>query len=84
MMRFTKLMASTPLAAIWLPDGSQLVVACDDGHIRLIDPDSTDVIADIPAHSGWCYALAIHPKTYHIVVGGADGISKVTWQRPDR
>ena len=79
MMRFTKFDQAVPLCACWLRDGTQLAVACDDGHVRLIEPDTCEVTADIHAQSGWCYALAVHPQTNQLAVGGAHGIGKVAF-----
>ena len=77
MMRFARLDDVVPLSAQWQPDGSQIIVGCSDGHVRSIDPDTTEVVTDTPVQSGWCYSLAIHPQTGVIVVGGPDGVKKV-------
>ncbi len=77
MMRFARLDDVVPLSAQWQPDGSQIIVGCSDGHVRSIDPDTTEVVTDMPVQSGWCYSLAIHPQTGVIVVGGPDGVKKV-------
>jgi WD40 repeat protein len=78
MMRFARLDGVIPLSAQWQPDGGRVVVGCSDGHVRVIDPDTTEVVTDTPVQSGWCYSLAIHPKTGVVVVGGPDGVKKVS------
>ncbi len=78
MMRFTRFEAAIPLSAQWHPDGSWIAVGCSDGHVRVIDPQTTELIADRPAQSGWCYALAVHPATGEIAVGGPDGVTRVS------
>jgi WD40 repeat protein len=85
MVRFAKLDLAVPLAAGWLPDGDLLVIACDDGHVRTIDPDTVEVKQDIAAQSGWCYALAVHPRTGAVAVGGPDGVKRLELRaaRPD-
>jgi WD40 repeat protein len=78
MMRFARLDGVIPLCAQWKPDGSRMVVGCSDGHVRVIDPETTEVETDTPVQSGWCYCLAIHPKSGVVVVGGPDGVKKVS------
>ncbi len=78
MMRFTRLDEAIPLSVQWQNDGNRLVVACSDGHVRVIDPDTTEITADVPVQSGWCYSLAIHPKTGEVAVGGPDGIQRIS------
>jgi len=72
MVRFRKL-KSIPLAVAWLPDGSHLVVSCEDGNLRLVDPDTVEIVQEIPAVSGWAYSLAIHPTDGSLLVGGRGG-----------
>ncbi|HEY8504084.1 MAG TPA: WD40 repeat domain-containing protein [Gemmataceae bacterium] len=72
LVRFARL-ESAPLAADWLPDGSRAAVACADGRVRLIDPDTATVTGDFPALDGWAYSLAVHPSGAAAVVGGGDG-----------
>ena len=72
MVRFARL-PSVPLDVAWLVDGSRIVVACDDGRIRVIDPDTVKVTGDLPALDGWAYTLAVHPRDHSLVVGGSDG-----------
>ncbi len=72
MVRFIRL-SSIPLALAWLPDGSQVAVAAADGHVRLIDPDTVEIIHDIPAFDGWAYSLAVHPTDGSLLVGGRYG-----------
>ena len=51
MVRFAQLSA-TPLAVEWLADGSQVAVAATDGYVRLIDPDTVEVLQTIPGRQG--------------------------------
>lgn len=69
MVRFVKL-GSIPLAVSWLRDGSHLVVSCEDGNIRLIDPDTVEIVQSIPAVNSWAYSLAIHPTDGSVAIGG--------------
>jgi WD40 repeat protein len=72
MVRFAQLNA-TPLAVTWLTDGSLIAVATTDGDVRLIDPDTVEVLATIPAISGWAYSIAVHPSDGSLLVGGRNG-----------
>ncbi len=80
MVRFVNL-TSKPLDVEWLMDGSMIVVACADGHVRLIDPEKVEVTQDIPALDGWAYSIAVHPTDGRIVVGGvAAGLRRIRIQ----
>ncbi len=72
MVRFVRL-RTRPLDVAWLPDGSRVVVACTDGHVREVDPVTVKVTRDLPAVDGWAYSLAIHPTDRSVVVGGSGG-----------
>jgi WD40 repeat protein len=72
MVRFTRL-TSIPLAVAWLPDGSQIAVSCEDGAVRLIDPDTVEIRRKFPAVDGWAYSLAVHPTDGSLLVGGRNG-----------
>ena len=48
MVRLTRL-RSDPMAMAWLDNGRAVAVACADGHVRLIDPDTVAVLSDQPA-----------------------------------
>ena len=76
LMRFARLGRVVPLAVDWAANGQTIVVACDDGHVRLIDPDTVEVVADLPAIDGWAYALAVHPDGRQVVVGGENAAIK--------
>ena len=72
LMRFAKL-PSPALAIAWTPDGSRLVAACADGHLRCIDPDSVTITQDEPVADGWLYTLAVAPDSRFAFVGGEHG-----------
>ncbi len=84
MVRFAKL-NTIPLAVAWLPDGSQVAVAAADGHVRLIDPDTVEIIQDIPAVDGWAYSLSVHPTDGSLLVGGRNGqLKRIIPKAPKR
>lgn len=76
LMRFAKL-PSIPLDCAWTPDGAALLVACRDGRLRRIDPDTVEVLEDRPVLGGWAYSLAVHPDGRHALVGGQGGELRV-------
>ncbi len=73
MVRFARL-ESRPLDAEWLLDGSRVVVACTDGHVRVVNPETVEVTRDIAALDGWAYSLAIHPSDGSVLVAGQNGV----------
>lgn len=72
MVRFAHL-KSIPLAVDWLPSGSHVVVATADGHVRLVDPDTVEIVQDLPAVDGWAYSLGVHPTDGSLLIGGRNG-----------
>lgn len=72
MVRFARL-ESAPLTIAWSPDGARLAVTCENGHLRIIDPETTDVIKDAPAVDGWAYTVAASPRGNDMLVAGEGG-----------
>ncbi|MGH7129235.1 MAG: WD40 repeat domain-containing protein, partial [Planctomycetaceae bacterium] len=73
MVRFARLDEAFPLAVAWSPDGDRLIAACNDGRVRVIDPDTVQVVRNLPALEGWAYSLAVHPDGQGLAVGGSGG-----------
>ncbi|MCI0461871.1 MAG: WD40 repeat domain-containing protein [Gemmataceae bacterium] len=71
LMRFVRL-ASAPRAIIWTTDGQTLLAACKDGRLRVIDPDTVEVVEELPALDGVAHCLAAAPDG-SILVGGQNG-----------
>jgi WD40 repeat protein len=71
LVRFARL-KSVPLAAAWGRDGRALLVACKDGRLRVIDPDTMEVRREAEAIDGPAYSLAVAPGG-DVLVGGHDG-----------
>lgn len=69
LMRFARL-PSPPLAIAWTSDGGRLLASCVDGRVRVLDPDTLVISADLPALAGWAYSLAISPDDKFALVGG--------------
>jgi WD40 repeat protein len=72
LVRFARLEA-VPLSVVWSGDGSVILVSCGDGHVRVIDPDSVQVLHDLPALGDWAYSVAVHPESGELLVGGPGG-----------
>lgn len=71
MMRFAKLY-SPAQAVCWTHDGQSLVVACRDGKVRIINPDTVEVTDELDAVQGTAYCIAVDTSGT-FVVGGAGG-----------
>jgi WD40 repeat protein len=71
LVRFARL-KSVPLTVAWGRDGQTLLVACKDGRLRVIDPDTMDVVREVRAIDGLAYSLAVGPDG-SALVGGQDG-----------
>ena len=72
MVKFARLKRS-PMDISWMNNGTQVVAACEDGSVRIIDLDTVEVSAEIQVLSGWAYALAVHPTDGSIAIGGVNG-----------
>ncbi|MEQ8785853.1 MAG: hypothetical protein RIC55_06125 [Pirellulaceae bacterium] len=72
LVRFARLPAE-PLAIDWTPDGSRLLAACTDGRLRVIDPDSVEMVHDLPALDGWAYTVAASPDGEFALIAGSLG-----------
>lgn len=66
LMRFAKL-PSIPRVVAWSPDGNRLLVGCNDGHLRTLDAETTEVVSEKSLMNGRIHALAVGPA---IVVAG--------------
>jgi WD40 repeat protein len=76
LVRFARL-PSAPLALAWTKNGARLVCSCADGRMRVLDPDTVQVVSEHAALEGWAYSLALSPDDRFAVVGGPGGAIKV-------
>ena len=76
LVRFARLPCA-PLALAWTKDGGRLVCSCTDGRVRVLDPDTVQIISEHAALDGWAYSLALAPDDRFAVVGGPGGALKV-------
>src|SRR5262245_13177026 len=63
---------------LFLPDGSTLISAGDDGTIRTWDTSSNSLRQTMQSHSGKVTALALVPRTQLLASAGDDGDRKST------
>ncbi|QDU37679.1 WD domain, G-beta repeat [Maioricimonas rarisocia] len=73
MVRFVRLV-EVPLCVAWTHDGRYVAAGCRDGLVRIIDPDTVEVVAEYVAGSGYIWSLAAHPTRREFAAGGTDGI----------
>jgi WD40 repeat protein len=71
MVRFARL-PSEPRAVAWTADGASILAACKDGQLRVIDPESVEVRATLPAVEGVAYSMAVAPDG-SVLIGGGNG-----------
>jgi len=72
MVRFARLPAE-PVSLAWLRDGRAIATGCTDGRVRVIDPESLEVLHDLPAIEGWVYSLACSPDEDALLAAGEGG-----------
>ncbi len=72
LMRFARL-PSIPRALAWSPTGDRLFLACDDGQIRVLDPDNANVIDQWAALQGRIYELVMDGGNDRLLVAGEAG-----------
>jgi WD40 repeat protein len=61
------------LALAWLADGTGLISAGQDGHLRWIDAESDQIQHTWKGSTDWVYTLAAHPSRAEIASGDAAG-----------
>jgi len=60
----------------FLPDGSGVLLACADGHVRLWDPAANEIRADLDCGAA-VLAIAADEKGRHVLAGCVDGSAKL-------
>jgi WD40 repeat protein len=73
MVRFITL-PSPPRTLAWTSGGDQLIIAANDGVVRVLDFDELKVQREIPGQIGRIYSLALHPKEPKVLIGGQKGV----------
>jgi WD40 repeat protein len=84
MMRFAKL-PSPPRVIAWTADGSRLLCGCTDGGLRIVDPDTAEIVSEEPLLKGRIQAIALSPDGSSGVVAGEDrGVRSISQLLPKR
>jgi len=72
MVRFKRL-PSAVLAVTWDRGGRRLLAGCADGRLRIIDPDTLELLQEEATVKGWLHTLAVSPKGDDVLAGGEQG-----------
>lgn len=72
LMRFARL-DSIPRAVAWSSDGDHLLAACNDGRVRVLNPDTMAQEAELPGFDGRIHELIVDPRTPQILITGDAG-----------
>lgn len=72
MVRYARLPAE-PLSIAWLNE-RQIVAACNDGRLRVVDSLEVSVVKEREVINGWAYSVAVHPSDGSVAVGGTNGV----------
>lgn len=78
LMRFKRL-ESAPRAVAWARAGDRLLVGCNDGKLRVLDPDTLDVVSEIAGVEGRMNTLIVNPKGEREVLAGGTNVLKLKW-----
>src|SRR5262245_52524163 len=71
LVRFVRL-KSVPLAVAWSADGEKVLASCKDGRVRVIDPDTVEVLEERKGIDGVAHSLA-GAKDGSVLGGGQGG-----------
>ncbi|MFG0334743.1 MAG: WD40 repeat domain-containing protein [Maioricimonas sp. JB049] len=82
MVRFVRL-DEVPLCVAWTFDGRHIAAGCRDGIVRVIDPDTVQVVEAHAAGRGHLWSLAAHPTRREFAAGDSDGnVTRVAVKQP--
>jgi len=78
LVRFAKL-DSVPRALAWSPDGTRLLAGCNDGQVRVLDPDTLEVLRAAKALDDRVHTLLPAPDGKPRVLAGGAGLRAIDW-----
>jgi WD40 repeat protein len=78
LIRFARL-PSIPRSLAWSVLGDRLYVGCNDGHVRIIDPDSMEVVQDLVGIEGRIHEIVIDPNKASLLIAG-EGVRRIALQ----
>lgn len=77
LVRFLRLDAQ-PLCLDWTCDGGLLVVGCSDGVVRVVNPDTVQIVQSFTVLDGWVHAIATHPnEPDRMLAAGTGGVLQI-------
>lgn len=79
MLRFIRL-ESAPRVIAWSPEGDRLIAACNDGKVRVLDPDTLAILQEQPVANGRIHAIALARQGKVGVGAGVFGPAKFEWK----
>lgn len=74
--RFVRL-PSPPRAMAWSRTGDQLLVGSNDGHVRMVDPESAEILKDLSVLEGRIHEVVADPDGTRFLVAGEAGFRVV-------
>ncbi len=72
LVRFAKL-PSIPRAIAWSQRGDRMFVGCDDGQIRVLDPDNVEILKTLEGPKGRIFELLVDATGKRLLVAGQGG-----------
>jgi len=72
LMRFARL-PSIPRVVAWSNDGQRLLVGCNDGRLRSLDPETVEMTAETVGITNRIFAIATSPTSESIFLAGEFG-----------
>jgi WD40 repeat protein len=76
LLRFRKL-PSIARTIVFSPDGTKLVLGCDDGQIRILDVMGLQILGEKRADCGRIFVIVRSSNPDEIFVGGSLGASRI-------
>jgi WD40 repeat protein len=79
MLRFVRL-ESAPRVIAWSPEGDRLIAGCNDGTVRVLDPETLAILQEQQVTVGRIHAIAVASRGHVGVVAGASAPAKFEWK----
>ena len=77
MVKFSRLPVE-PTCLDWTRDGSLLATGCADGKLRIINPDTVQIVQTLPGIDGWIHSVAAATDGSFVVGGTAGQVTRVS------
>ena len=70
-----------PRAVAWSPAGDRLLVGGDDGRLRVLVPDTLEIVDERAGLDGRIHTLVPGPKGGRELLVGGPGLARLDWAR---